>query len=244
MVQENPKSGVRVKKQGRIARRKRDTRARLLEAGHDIMAEVGVDAAKIQDITDRADVGFGTFYNYFESKDAIAKEILDCMMHDLGMRNIAATKKLAISDPAAVMPLSTRLFINEAVKTPIWGWWALRSDLLVNRVREGFAPFATRDMKVGIDSGFLRMQYDQVDQAWALACWMLVGGIHDIVVGDRPPESERFVSYAIMRAWGYDLATARRVTDLSLPKQKAPKIDWTFRLSESDGDDMSFELEN
>ena len=43
-------------------------RARLLEAPYDVMAEIGVDAAKIKDITDRADVGLGTFYNYFETK--------------------------------------------------------------------------------------------------------------------------------------------------------------------------------
>src|ERR1700758_5244979 len=37
--------------EGRVTRRRRATRARLLEAAYDVMMESGVDAAKIKDIT-------------------------------------------------------------------------------------------------------------------------------------------------------------------------------------------------
>jgi AcrR family transcriptional regulator len=244
MAKEVLKSDVGVKGKGRNARRKRTTRARLLEAGHDIMAEVGVDAAKIQDITDQADVGFGTFYNYFASKDAIAGEILDCMIHDCGVRNAAATKKLAISDPAAVMPMSIRLFLREAANKSIWRWWVDRPDLLVNRVRAGHAEFAKKDMRQGLEDGFLRLQLDQIDQAWALACWIMVGGMHDIIVGDSPLKSESFVAHSIMRAWGYDLETAHRVSTMPLPRYGVPKIDWNFKLQLPADEQASVELDS
>lgn len=219
--------------EGRISKRRKATRARLLEAAYEIMADVGVDAAKIRDITDRADVGFGTFYNYFETKDDLAGAVLDCIVHDCGIRNLAATKGFAQTDPAAIMPLSIRLVIREAASTPIWRWWAQRPDLLVDRFRDGFAEFAKRDMELGIEQGLLRLSSAQVDQAWAIACWMIVGGIHDIVVGDRPPESEAFVGASVARAYGYDFDTAQRVSEIPLPDYGPASIDWTFELMTS-----------
>ena len=214
----------------RISRRRNATRARLLMAAHDILAEVGVDAAKIKDITDRADVGFGTFYNYFETKDQVAREVLDCIIHDCGIRNAAATAYLATSDPAAVMPTSIGLVIREAASTPIWSWWARRPDLLVDRIRDGFADFALEDMRQGIKAGFLDLPLADVDQAWALACWMIAGGIHDIVVGDRSVEGAAFVGEAIVRAWGYDHDTINRVSAIPLPPYGPANIDWSFML--------------
>lgn len=217
--------------EGRIAKRRRLTRARLLEAAYQVMADVGVDAAKIKDIAERADIGFGTFYNYFESKDDLARELLDCIVHDSGIRNFNATRRFAVSDPPAVMPISIRLVVREAASTPIWTWWARRPDLLVDRVRDGFAEFALRDMAQGINQGFVRLAHDEIDQAWALACWTIVGGIHDIVVGDRPIESEAFVGTSIARAWGYDDASAQRISKIALPYYGPARIDWTFKLT-------------
>ena len=219
--------------EGRVSKRRRATRARLLEAAYDVMADVGVDAAKIRDITDLANVGYGNFYQYFETKDDLAKEVLDCIVHDCGVRNAAATKGFAEADPAAVMPTSIRLVIREAASTPIWGWWARRPDLLVDRFRDGFAEFAKKDITQGIDQGFVRLSRGDIDQAWALVCWTIVGGIHDIVVGDRPIESGMFVTNTIARGWGYDNETAERVSSTPLPVYGPACIDWTFKLSKS-----------
>ena len=57
--------------ESRQARRKRETRERLLDAAFRLMAERGVDAVAINEITEAADVGFGSFYNHFESRDGI-----------------------------------------------------------------------------------------------------------------------------------------------------------------------------
>jgi len=55
----------------RIDRRKVRTRAALIAAGQQLIRE-GLDAhASIQNITDLADVGFGSFYNHFATKDEL-----------------------------------------------------------------------------------------------------------------------------------------------------------------------------
>src|SRR6476661_2837885 len=55
----------------RRARRREETRARLVEAAKALFARQGVDNTRIQEITDEADVGFGSFYNHFQSKEAL-----------------------------------------------------------------------------------------------------------------------------------------------------------------------------
>lgn len=216
--------------EGRVAKRRRLTRARLLKAAYDVMATVGVDAAKIKDVTDLADVGFGTFYNYFETKDELANQVLDCMINDYGRRNIIATRALRKKDAALVMPVSMRLVMREAARTPMWQWWILRPDLLFNRMRDGFAAFAKRDMQDAIDQGIFLLDPDDIDSAWALANWMMVGGIHDIVVDQRPLESDIFVVESILRMMGMDHKRARASSSGVLPKYSAPQIDWSFEL--------------
>jgi AcrR family transcriptional regulator len=217
-----------------MARKREATRARLLAAAFEVMAESGVDAAKIKDITDRADVGFGTFYNYFETKDHLASAVLDCIIDDLGRRNVFSTQGLRREDPVLVFPVSTRLVIREAAKTPIWQWWALRPDLLVDRLRDGFGPFAKRDMRDCVERGIFQIDEGEIDQAWALVCWIIVGGIHDIVVGTRPIESDGFVVQAVVALLGLDFAAARRVSNAVLPRYPAPAIDWTFSMAKAE----------
>jgi hypothetical protein len=59
---------------------------------------------------------------------------------------------------------------------------------------------------------------------------MMVGGIHDIVVGDRPAESAVFVVDSIMRMMGVVFAEARRIAAAPLPAYPPPDIDWDFVL--------------
>jgi len=54
-----------------------EVRARLLEGGHAIVHELGFHGCGVQDITNAAKVPKGSFYNYFESKESFAAEILE-----------------------------------------------------------------------------------------------------------------------------------------------------------------------
>ncbi len=129
---------------GRVQKRQIRTRARLLEAAHDLMSEQGVDVTTIQEITARADVGFGTFYSYFESKDDIAAKVLDCVIHTLGLRNRRANEVAGITDPVAVISNSVRLTAHEMRTDPMWRWWLMRTDLMVQRMNAGFGVFGHR----------------------------------------------------------------------------------------------------
>lgn len=55
----------------RVTRRKERTRRLLLRVALELFFEKGIYVTTIEDITERADVGKGTFYKYFKSKDAL-----------------------------------------------------------------------------------------------------------------------------------------------------------------------------
>jgi AcrR family transcriptional regulator len=67
----------------RFERRKQRTRDRLKQAATELILEQGYDAVTIQEITDRADLGRGTFYVHFKDKEDIVWTILAESVGDL-----------------------------------------------------------------------------------------------------------------------------------------------------------------
>jgi AcrR family transcriptional regulator len=62
---------MNISQPSRHERRRLQTRKRLIEAAMQLVLEKGYDAISIQDITDRADLGRGTFYIHFKDKEEI-----------------------------------------------------------------------------------------------------------------------------------------------------------------------------
>ncbi|GAB3701405.1 TetR/AcrR family transcriptional regulator [Halorubrum pallidum] len=51
-------------------------RADLIEAGHDLFARYGFDRTRVSDVTDAAGIGTSTFYQFFDSKEALYLAVL------------------------------------------------------------------------------------------------------------------------------------------------------------------------
>ena len=74
----------------RRERKKLKTRQRLLECAWALFQERGYDNTTVEDITEAADVAKGTFFNYFETKEAILDEIALWRIDLLGNHVLAA----------------------------------------------------------------------------------------------------------------------------------------------------------
>src|SRR5271170_941275 len=105
-VKKTGAAATQARREPRGERRKRETRSRLLEAALRLMAEKGMEGVAINEITEAADVGFGSFYNHFESKEAIYAALLDWVFEDFG----DALDRLVrdIADPAEVISVCVR----------------------------------------------------------------------------------------------------------------------------------------
>jgi AcrR family transcriptional regulator len=135
----------------RSSRRREKSRAALIEAAREMMSVKGVDATTIADITEAADLGFGTFYNHFKSKDEIVDAAMAAMVERLGdeIDQLIAP----IEDPFFAQIVAWHQVVQLAVSEPIWGWFVLRSTKTLNMLNEGLMLRFRRDVKKAIDSG-------------------------------------------------------------------------------------------
>jgi AcrR family transcriptional regulator len=132
----------------RGARRKRETREKLLDAAFRLMAERGMDAVAINEITEAADVGFGSFYNHFESKEAIYVAVMDAVFEEFG----DALDRLVrdVDDPAEVIAISMRHTILRARREPLWGRFLVREGFSARALSRGLGPRLMRDIQNGL----------------------------------------------------------------------------------------------
>jgi AcrR family transcriptional regulator len=132
----------------RGARRRRETRSRLLLAALKLMAEKGMEGVVINEITEAADVGFGSFYNHFESKEAIYSAVLGWVFEDFANQMERVLGE--ISDPAEVIAVSVRYTVRRALREPVWGQFLVREGFSARSVDHGLGRRLLRDIRKGI----------------------------------------------------------------------------------------------
>lgn len=100
-------------------RRKQHTKRRLLDAAADTYADGSVESATISAITERADVGLGTFYLHFEDKDAIASSVSQTIMRRIMNEESAAIEAVrSVGGDPDPLALFARVLCTRAAETP------------------------------------------------------------------------------------------------------------------------------
>ena len=92
----------------RVERRKARTNKRFLEVARQLFSEKGIYWAKVEDITESADQGKGTFYKYFDSKEAIIRVLLDEGLNELSTKTEEALRHV----PAGPKTLSAAIEVR------------------------------------------------------------------------------------------------------------------------------------
>jgi AcrR family transcriptional regulator len=103
-----------------------------MKAASRLIAEHGVDGLRLRDITDAADVGFGSFYNYFVSKDALVEAVTHESIATTFAALIEAIKDLP--DPAESASAAHRWFVRRAYEDPQFAWLVVhlyRADAVI-----------------------------------------------------------------------------------------------------------------
>jgi AcrR family transcriptional regulator len=100
--------------EGRRARRQRETRQALVVAALDLIRVRGVYGTRIEDITERADVGKGVFYNYFASKEALVAALVTTGIELLERDYLGTLKvELALAERVAGLARLHERFFEE-----------------------------------------------------------------------------------------------------------------------------------
>ncbi|MEN2740433.1 helix-turn-helix domain-containing protein [Microbacterium sp. X-17] len=101
-------------------RRRENTRARLMDAGYAVFAEVGLDAASVEAICERAGFTRGAFYSNFVSKDELFVELATAVAErKLGSVTERVRELRAQDQPPSTIQQIVRAVLDTAVDDPL-----------------------------------------------------------------------------------------------------------------------------
>lgn len=201
--------------------RKRDrTRQALLTAAQEIVLEKGLQSVSLQEITDRAGVAMGTFYNYFRTRedvgDAIA-ELLQRAYHE----DIDAVVA-GISDPLRVVSASTRQTLAWLVPGSDVGRLLFASGVPFLRFALDVRQRAGRDVAAGIEVGVFHV--DSLAATQSALAGIVTGAAFDLYFGGLDTEAIPEVTQAALRVLGVPPARAKKVVSEPLALRAAPRL--------------------
>lgn len=198
----------------RLERRKQRTRSALVKAAQRLIAD-GKTNVPVLEITQAADVGMGSFYNHFDSKEelfaAAVADVLDT--HGALLDRLTASLDDPAETFAASFRLTGRLFRSKPQESEILlanGPALLSSD-------RGLAPRALRDIKAAAAAG--RFQVDDPELALAVAGGALLG-LGTLLRKDPQRDGAAAadtVTEKLLRLFGLAADEARAVCERPLP---------------------------
>ncbi|TRW89089.1 TetR/AcrR family transcriptional regulator [Mycolicibacterium sp. 018/SC-01/001] len=198
----------------RLERRKMRTRAALIRAAQQFIAE-GKLAVPILEITQAADVGMGSFYNHFDSKEQLFEVALTDALDHMGAVLDVFTETIA--DPAEAFVtrfrLSGRLFRHRPQEAALL--LSNAGSLIFSD--HGLSPRAHRDIAAAIDAG--RFALADPDVGLALAGGALIGLA--TLLREHPErdadDTVDVVAQSLLRSFGITAKQAAALCALPLP---------------------------
>ena len=136
----------------RFDRRREKTRLDLVDAAASVISRKGYHQTRIADIAAEADVGLGTFYLHFKTKNEVFIELVEKGTTQL--REEIAAAKAGVSDPAERLRIVITTVLDSAAQHPelfriVFGHGPAFLDLMV-RVHEVFIDDLRQDLEPAV----------------------------------------------------------------------------------------------
>lgn len=185
------------------------TRAALVDAAIKVVAEKGMEALKITDVTTAADVANGTFYNHFEDKDAILREAAYAIVAEVSQKLDA--DMTGIDDGPTRVVTATAQFIEIVVAAPDWAAVVLGGNEHVPQLRDDADAYLRADLERGVAQGKFDVEVTSllVDQILAL----IAVAMRTQLKGGRDRQVTGQICESILRLLGVSAAKARKIVN-------------------------------
>ncbi len=111
---------------------RQDIREKLIASGYDLIREIGLKKMKVSVIAERVDIATGTFYHFFESKEAYVKALIDAQSEKLQEKLLAAMSlsgKLTAEQMIRILRDSFRTENNILMELTLDDWVWLKSHM-------------------------------------------------------------------------------------------------------------------
>ena len=197
----------------RVERKKQETRARIISEAERLMRSRPVDEITIQDITDAADVGHGSFYLHFKSKYEVLIPIVQRTADEWDQ--LIQERFDGDEDPAVVVASSTRYMGRVITADPLWHWMLKHAGMPVEEFRDAIGRFAARDLGKGLLSGRFKLPELSLGSGFLLGAY--VNGLLTSFEAEDPHKAIDQLAELLLRVLGIDIEEAERIAHTPLP---------------------------
>ena len=188
------------------------TRQVLLDAVRDLVIEKGHDRISIQEITKRARVSIGTYYNYFDTKQdvfmAVAQNLQDLIAVDL------ETTRESINDPAMKVAITLKYYFYQSLDNQDWREFT-RFTGLTELPLEQAIDARIEDIQRGVKGG--RFKVDNVHFTESLIRGMFRHVVSAIDKGHVGRNATDYTIRSILQMLGLPEIVAKALTQTALP---------------------------
>lgn len=132
------------------ARRRAETRLRLLQSSLQVFSEKGADSTVIDDVIEAAGVSRGTFYNHFRTTTELLLALASAMSDEV--LAVVDPAVLTLPDPVHRFSAGTRLYMHMAMRYPTWGRFITSVGTRMAARGQLIDQCLTRDLQAAIDS--------------------------------------------------------------------------------------------
>jgi AcrR family transcriptional regulator len=132
------------------------TRGALLDSAISVFASKGFEATRIIDITNHADMANGTFYNYYQDKDEILRDVAVGLAVEItaGIND----EMQGLTHGLTRVTLATARLLQIARREPEWLNVFLEGVFIVPELQSATVQFLRQDLEMGIEQGHFTIE--------------------------------------------------------------------------------------
>jgi len=191
----------------KVARKREAARRRLVDAAMELIAAKGVEGLRLRELAERAEIGFGSFYNHFSSKE----ELVEAVVTDyVGSATAEIMERaLAHEDPAVTAAVAQRSFIHLIEQDRELAWLIVRLDRGEAILEIASLPYLGGVLERGLESG----RFSGVDVPVTVSSMVgaTISVMRGILEGRLPADADVAAARILLRACGIDAAEAAEI---------------------------------
>lgn len=197
-------------------RQRERTRRTLLDTGRALIAERGVAGLRIQEITARADVALGSFYNHFSTKDALVEAVVSESLSELAAATVPEPE--VDVDPAQIVAGAIIRFIGLTDRDPEFARLVVNLSHADVLFATAVHPYARIAIERGVGSGrFVVADIEVVVTAVMGGAFAL---IREILEGHQESKVDKAFAQHVLASLGLTPSDATAVWESAVASER------------------------
>ncbi|WP_158511760.1 TetR/AcrR family transcriptional regulator [Sphingobium sp. TKS] len=176
------------------------------------MRTKGLESSTIAEIVEEADVGVGSFYNHFTSKEELAQAVFSTVVEEFG----AALEQVTRKQPNAAIStcFAIRRLIEQAERDRAWAAFIIQLEPSLQMLDRLLRDHARVGVQMGVDSGMFRV--DDVEFAITAIHAVTIAIVKATLEGQITHKAAHRASALPLRMVGVSEEEANRLAALSM----------------------------